>query len=153
MNSRTHVFVDTYDEGIQRVRNSNGKFALLIESPKNDFVNMRKPCDTMKVGRNLDVKGYGIAMPLGSPLRWDWSIFFIYIIYIILTNLVWSFWEIRSPTGCVARVKGRKWDYYPRLSVEWLSRITFREITFSKTRVWYEKKEKKTQFSATHFWS
>lgn len=69
MNSRTHVFVDTYDEGIQRVRNSNGKFALLIESPKNDFVNMRKPCDTLKVGRNLDVKGYGIAMPLGSPLR------------------------------------------------------------------------------------
>ncbi|XP_060840325.1 glutamate receptor 1-like [Rhopalosiphum padi] len=69
MNSRTHVFVDTYDEGIQRVRNSNGKFALLIESPKNDFVNMRKPCDTMKVGRNIDVKGYGIAMPLGSPLR------------------------------------------------------------------------------------
>lgn len=69
MSSRTQVFVDSYDDGIQRVRNSNGKFALLIESPKNDFVNMRKPCDTMKIGRNIDVKSYGIAMPLGSPLR------------------------------------------------------------------------------------
>jgi hypothetical protein len=24
----------------------------------------------MKVGRNLDAKGFGVATPLGSPLRW-----------------------------------------------------------------------------------
>ena len=46
-----------------------GKYALLIESPKNDYTNERKPCDTMKVGRNLDAKGFGIATPLGSPLK------------------------------------------------------------------------------------
>lgn len=69
MNSRKHVFVRTYDEGIRRVRQSKGKYALLIESPKNDYVNERNPCDTMKVGRNLDTKGFGIATPLGSPLR------------------------------------------------------------------------------------
>ncbi|XP_052870879.1 glutamate receptor 1-like, partial [Anopheles cruzii] len=69
MNSRKHVFVKTYDEGIRRVRTSKGKYALLIESPKNDYTNEREPCDTMKVGRNLDTKGFGIATPLGSPLR------------------------------------------------------------------------------------
>lgn len=70
MNSRKSVFVKTYDEGIRRVRMSKGKYALLIESPKNEYTNEREPCDTMKVGRNLDAKGFGIATPLGSPLRW-----------------------------------------------------------------------------------
>nr|XP_040224852.2 glutamate receptor 1-like isoform X1 [Anopheles coluzzii]XP_040224855.2 glutamate receptor 1-like isoform X1 [Anopheles coluzzii] len=69
MNSRKHLFVKTYDEGIRRVRTSKGKYALLIESPKNEYTNEREPCDTMKVGRNLDAKGFGIATPLGSPLR------------------------------------------------------------------------------------
>lgn len=69
MNSRKHVFVRTYDEGIRRVRTSKGKYAFLIESPKNDYTNEREPCDTMKVGRNLDAKGFGVATPLASPLR------------------------------------------------------------------------------------
>jgi len=70
MNSREDVFVDSYKEGIQRVRESKGKYAFLMESVQNDYVNEREPCDTMKVGRNLDAKGYGIATPLGSPLRY-----------------------------------------------------------------------------------
>lgn len=70
MNAHPHVFVPNYDDGIQRVRNSKGKYALLIESPKNDYTNEREPCDTMKVGPNLDTKGFGIATPLGSPLRY-----------------------------------------------------------------------------------
>ncbi|XP_017787276.1 PREDICTED: glutamate receptor 1-like isoform X2 [Nicrophorus vespilloides] len=69
MNSRKTVFVQSYNEGIRRVRTSKGKYALLIESPKNDYINEREPCDTMKVGRNLDAKGFGVATPLGSPLR------------------------------------------------------------------------------------
>ncbi|ERL85395.1 hypothetical protein D910_02815 [Dendroctonus ponderosae] len=69
MNSRKHVFVRSYDDGIRRVRQSKGKYALLIESPKNDYINEREPCDTMKVGRNFDAKGFGVATPLGSPLR------------------------------------------------------------------------------------
>ncbi|CAL8101103.1 unnamed protein product [Orchesella dallaii] len=69
MNARPHVFVRTYDEGINRVREKKGKYALLIESPKNDYTNGRMPCNTMKVGRNLDAKGFGIATPLGSPLK------------------------------------------------------------------------------------
>lgn len=70
MSSRPHVFVDSYHEGIEKVRNSSGKYAFLIESTKNEYVNERRPCDTIKVGRNLDAKGYGIATPLNSPLRY-----------------------------------------------------------------------------------
>lgn len=69
MQSRPEVFVRSYEEGIQRVRNSKGKYALLIESPKNDYINEREPCDTMKVGQNIDSKGFGVGTPLGSPLR------------------------------------------------------------------------------------
>ncbi|KAH8314880.1 hypothetical protein KR074_007202, partial [Drosophila pseudoananassae] len=69
MNANPHLSVHTYDEGIRRVRTSKGKYALLLESPKNEYVNARTPCDTMKVGRNIDTKGFGVATPIGSPLR------------------------------------------------------------------------------------
>ena len=51
-----------------------GKYALLVESTTNDYVNERQPCDTMKVGRNLDTKGYGVATPLDSPWRCEQAV-------------------------------------------------------------------------------
>ncbi|KAF1384250.1 hypothetical protein PFLUV_G00116390 [Perca fluviatilis] len=63
------VFVKTTDEGVMRVRKSKGKYAYLLESTMNEYIEQRKPCDTMKVGGNLDSKGYGIATPKGSALR------------------------------------------------------------------------------------
>ncbi|CAF3474996.1 unnamed protein product [Rotaria socialis] len=63
------VFVTSNRDGIQKVRNSKGKFALLLESTLNEYVNERHPCDTMRIGENIDAKGYGIATPLGSDLR------------------------------------------------------------------------------------
>ncbi|XP_041800323.1 glutamate receptor 1a isoform X1 [Chelmon rostratus] len=63
------VFVKTTDEGVMRVRKSKGKYAYLLESTMNEYIEQRKPCDTMKVGGNLDSKGYGIATPKSSPLR------------------------------------------------------------------------------------
>lgn len=63
------VFVKKNIDGISRVRKDNGKYAYLIESTLNEYTNMREPCDTMKVGSNLDSKGYGIATPIGSDLR------------------------------------------------------------------------------------
>ncbi|KAE8630074.1 hypothetical protein XENTR_v10000681 [Xenopus tropicalis] len=64
------VFVKTTAEGVARVRKSKGKYAYLLESTMNEYIEQRKPCDTMKVGGNLDSKGYGIATPKQSPLRW-----------------------------------------------------------------------------------
>ncbi|XP_034749748.1 glutamate receptor 2-like [Etheostoma cragini] len=63
------VFVKKTSEGVLRVRKSKGKYAYLLESTMNEYIEQRKPCDTMKVGGNLDSKGYGIATPKGSPLR------------------------------------------------------------------------------------
>ena len=67
--TRPSVFVETNEEGVKRVRKSNGKYAFLMESVGNDYTNQREPCDTMKVGSNLDSKGYGIGTPMGSDLR------------------------------------------------------------------------------------
>uniref|UniRef100_A0A8C9SYZ3 Glutamate receptor n=1 Tax=Scleropages formosus TaxID=113540 RepID=A0A8C9SYZ3_SCLFO len=63
------VFVKKTSEGVLRVRKSKGKYAYLLESTMNEYIEQRKPCDTMKVGGNLDSKGYGIATPKGSSLR------------------------------------------------------------------------------------
>jgi len=69
MNSTRGVFVKTTQEGVERVMSSRGKYAFLLESTMNEYYNQRKPCNTMRVGELLDSKGYGIAMPAGSPIR------------------------------------------------------------------------------------
>ncbi|XP_061557751.1 glutamate receptor 1-like isoform X1 [Phycodurus eques] len=63
------VFVKNTDEGVSRVRKSKGKYAYLLESSMNEYIEQRAPCDTIKVGGNLDSKGYGVATPKGSSLR------------------------------------------------------------------------------------
>ncbi|CAF3686461.1 unnamed protein product, partial [Rotaria sordida] len=67
--NKDDVFVQSNREGIEKVRRSKGKFAFLLESTLNEYVNERNPCDTMRIGENIDAKGYGIATPLGSDLR------------------------------------------------------------------------------------
>lgn len=69
------VFVKSTSEGVSRVRKSKGKYAYLLESTMNEYIEQRKPCDTMKVGSNLDSKGYGVATPKGSPLRYRLKVF------------------------------------------------------------------------------
>ena len=69
MSNSPGVLVPTVDDGVKKVRQSKGKYAFLLESTMNEYHNQRKPCNTMKVGDNLDSKGYGVATPIGSPLR------------------------------------------------------------------------------------
>ena len=63
------VLVESTKEGVEKVRNSKGKYAFMLESPYNAYQNQRKPCNTMQVGEPLDSKGYGIATPMGFHLR------------------------------------------------------------------------------------
>ena len=109
MSSRPHVLVSSTREGIERVRESKGKYAFLIESSTNEYTNERAPCDTIKVltnikrfdsssispqvGKNLDAKGYGIATAKGSGLK-D-------IINIAVLNL--------TENGDLAKFKNRWW--------------------------------------------
>ena len=69
MSNTPGVLVPVVMDGVQKVRSSKGKYAFLLESTMNEYYNQRKPCNTMLVGDNLDSKGYGIATPIGSPLR------------------------------------------------------------------------------------
>ena len=69
MNSESGVLTETVEMGVEQVRKSKGRYAFLLESTMNEYYNQRKPCNTMKVGDNLDSKGYGIATPIGSDLR------------------------------------------------------------------------------------
>ena len=60
----------SYNEGISRVRESNGKYAFLMETTGNDYINLREPCDTIRVGQPINDRGYGIATQLSSPLNY-----------------------------------------------------------------------------------
>lgn len=71
MTSAPGVFQATIEDGVDKVRKSKGKYAFILESPMNDYYNQRKPCNTMKVGPNLDSKGYGIATYIDSDLRYS----------------------------------------------------------------------------------
>jgi hypothetical protein len=46
-----------------------GEFAFFLESLINDYTNERAPCDTMRIGENINTERYGIATPFGSDLR------------------------------------------------------------------------------------
>lgn len=68
-------------------------YSLVFRSTKSEYVNERLPCDTMKVGSDLDSKGYGIATRLGSSLT--------EAINLIITNL--------RESGFVDKLKQRWW--------------------------------------------
>lgn len=69
MTSRPYVMVNSSREGVDFVRESEGRYAFLLEAALNDYYNSRFPCDTVKVGKNLDYKGYGIATSKASGLH------------------------------------------------------------------------------------
>lgn len=69
MTSRPYVMVNSSREGVEFVRESEGRYAFLLEAALNDYYNSRFPCDTVKVGKNLDYKGYGIATSKTSGLH------------------------------------------------------------------------------------
>ncbi|XP_041360322.1 glutamate receptor 3-like isoform X2 [Gigantopelta aegis] len=69
MKESPDVLMDTVEAGVDKVRKSKSKYAFMLESAMNDFHNQQEPCDTMKVGDNLDNKGYGIATRLLYPMR------------------------------------------------------------------------------------
>ena len=74
--SEPSAFVSSTEEGAERVR--HGKYAFLGDSTAIDYINARAPCDTMTVGSTFNIRGYGIATPIGSDLR-QVSIFSIFV--------------------------------------------------------------------------
>ncbi|XP_034829455.1 glutamate receptor 4-like isoform X1 [Maniola hyperantus] len=62
------VFTTTNEEGVNRVRQSKGKYAFFMESSQLEYA-MQRYCDLKMVGPKLDSKDYGIAMPKNSPYK------------------------------------------------------------------------------------
>ncbi|CEF59755.1 Ionotropic glutamate receptor domain and Extracellular solute-binding protein, family 3 domain and Glutamate receptor, L-glutamate/glycine-binding domain-containing protein [Strongyloides ratti] len=61
-----YSFVNSSKEGIARVK--AGNYAYMMESSMLEYY-MEKDCELQTIGGLLDSKGYGIALPKGSPLR------------------------------------------------------------------------------------
>ncbi|CAN8006282.1 unnamed protein product [Ixodes hexagonus] len=69
MKTERHVLVGTRQEGVFRVRSSDGKYVFFTESLYADYVNGRRPCDTKVIGEVITTQYLGLAVTLGSPLR------------------------------------------------------------------------------------
>ena len=69
MQAMNNVFVDSYIDGVNKVRNSDGQYVFILEAPMNNYINDRWPCNTFKVGKNFHSIDYGIGFPVGSPLK------------------------------------------------------------------------------------
>ncbi|EEC03801.1 excitatory amino acid transporter, putative [Ixodes scapularis] len=69
MKTERHVLVGTRQEGVGRVRSSDGKYVFFTESLFADYVNGRRPCDTKVIGEVFATQYFGLAVTPGSPLR------------------------------------------------------------------------------------
>lgn len=69
MQSRPYVMVNSTREGVEFVQEAEGRYAFLLEAGLNDYYSSRFPCDTMRVGKNLDTSYYGIATSKSSGLQ------------------------------------------------------------------------------------
>jgi len=65
----SNVFVKNTLEGFNRVKESNGKYAFILESTMNEYYSQRFDCSTVKVGEIFGLKDFGIAFPKGSYLK------------------------------------------------------------------------------------
>ena len=57
--------------GVEKVRNSNGNYAFIMESSSADFWESKPPCDLVTVGSQLNTNHYGLATKRGDGLRND----------------------------------------------------------------------------------
>lgn len=104
---RTHIEAKDYEgpprlvestkKGIELVRKSDRNYAFLLESSQNDYTSGQKDCDTMKVGQNLDSKGYGIALPKHSQIYSDMNLAILRLSETgILRKMQYEWWVERS---------------------------------------------------------
>lgn len=66
MYANPHLMTKSNEVGLERAK--NGKYAFLMESSTIEYV-IQRNCEVDKVGKQLDEKGYGIAMKKGKATR------------------------------------------------------------------------------------
>ncbi|BFZ08776.1 hypothetical protein BsWGS_11815 [Bradybaena similaris] len=60
-------WIQKRNEGVQRVKDSGGKYALLMETVKAEYITATN-CDLITYGESLSSLGYGLAIPKNSPV-------------------------------------------------------------------------------------
>ena len=73
MNDPLHkedVMMNSNSEGIEKVIESDGGYAFLMESTSIEYI-VERECGLTQIGGALDNKGYGIALKPGSGLKND----------------------------------------------------------------------------------
>lgn len=99
MESRTpSVYTGGNSEGIERVLKGRGDFAFFMEAAAIEFalVEGKEGCELMQLGGLLDSKGYGIALPPGSPYTRDISDGVVKLIELgIVARLKKKWWKAR----------------------------------------------------------
>ena len=68
MHTNPDVFTKSNSIGIERVKESNGGYAFLMESSSIEYI-IERECKLAKVGGELDSKSYGIGMRKNSPYK------------------------------------------------------------------------------------
>ena len=62
MEQNNDVWSASNKEGVERILNSDGQYAFMMESTVVDYV-VERQCELTQVGGLLDNKGYGIGLP------------------------------------------------------------------------------------------
>lgn len=63
------LLLKDHKTGIERVRNSKGKFALLLDSSISEYVQGQSPCDTVSQTQHVGSAHFGVATPINSPMK------------------------------------------------------------------------------------
>lgn len=61
-------FPESFEEGMKRVRNSSGQFALIEDATVINYW-VKNSCDLQMIGEEFSRKPYAIAVQQGSPLK------------------------------------------------------------------------------------
>merc|ERR1719259_1420242 len=64
--AKPSVYTAGNKEGLERVRKEDGNYAYFMEASAIEYYTERI-CDLTQIGGLLDSKGYGVALPPGSP--------------------------------------------------------------------------------------
>ncbi|XP_050038753.1 glutamate receptor 3-like [Dermacentor andersoni] len=59
----------TNEEGVKRVRESEGNYAFIVDTMKIKYATQKAPCDLVQIGDTFQPSGYGVVVSHKSPLK------------------------------------------------------------------------------------
>ncbi|KAH8040801.1 hypothetical protein HPB51_012971 [Rhipicephalus microplus] len=69
MTSFNNTMTATNEEGVKRVRESEGNYAFIVDTVKIKYATQKAPCDLMQIGETFQPSGYGVVVSHKSPLN------------------------------------------------------------------------------------